>query len=91
MSHVYTYDASYVKLRQLTLGYNFQNTLLSKTPIENLTISFVGRDLWIIHKNTPNIDPESSYTNSNSQGLDFFGMPSVRSWDFNLRMEFQVI
>jgi len=88
MSHIYTYDASYVKLRQLTLGYSFPKTLLSKTPFENLTISFVGRDLWIIHKNTPNIDPESSYTNSNSQGLDFFGMPSVRSWGFNLRMEF---
>jgi hypothetical protein len=84
----YTYDASYVKLRQLTLGYNFPKTVLSKTPFENLTISFVGRDLWIIHKNTPNIDPESTYTNSNSQGLDYFGMPSVRSWGFNLRMQF---
>ena len=84
----YTYDASYVKLRQLTLGYSLTKTVLSKTPFENLTISFVGRDLWIIHKNTPNIDPESSYTSSNSQGLDYFGMPSVRSWGFNLRMGF---
>ena len=84
----YTYDASYVKLRQLTLGYSFPKTVLSKTPFENLIISFVGRDLWIIHKNIPNIDPESSYTNSNSQGLDYFGMPSVRSWGFNLRMGF---
>ena len=84
----FTYDASYVKLRQLTLGYSFPRKMLSKTPFVNLTLSFVGRNLWIISKNTPNIDPESSYTSSNSQGLDYFGMPSVRSWGFNLRMGF---
>jgi hypothetical protein len=84
----FTYDASYVKLRQLTLGYSFPRSLLSNTPFVNLTVSFVGRNLWIISKNTPNIDPESSYTSSNSQGLDYFGQPSVRSWGFNLRMGF---
>ena len=87
-SDKYTYDASYVKLRQLTLGYSFPKHLLENSPFVTLTISFVGRDLWIIHKNTPNIDPESTYTNSNSQGLDYFGMPSVRSWGFNLNMVF---
>jgi hypothetical protein len=62
--------------------------MLSKTPFVNITVSFVGRNLWIISKNTPNIDPESSYTSSNSQGLDYFGQPSVRSWGFNLRLGF---
>jgi TonB-linked SusC/RagA family outer membrane protein len=84
----FTYDASYVKLRQLTLGYSFPRSVLANTPFVNLTLSFVGRNLWIISKNTPNIDPESSYTSSNSQGLDYFGQPSVRSWGFNLRMGF---
>jgi hypothetical protein len=84
----YTYDASYIKLRQLTLGYSLPGSLLEHLPFVTITISFVGRDLWIIHKNIPNIHPESSYTNSNSQGLDYFGMPSVRSWGFNLRMQF---
>ena len=40
------------------------------------------------HYGKYNIDPESSYTSTNSQGLDYFGMPSVRSWGFNLRMGF---
>jgi hypothetical protein len=84
----FTYDASYIKLRQLTLGYSFPQSMIAKTVMTNLTISFVGRNLWIIKKNTPNIDPESSYTSSNSQGLDYFGYPSVRSWGFNRRVGF---
>jgi hypothetical protein len=87
-SDQFTYDASYIKLRQLTLDYIFPRSLLAKTPFYNLAISLVGRDLWIIYKNTPNIDPESTYTNSNSQGLDYFGMPSVRSYGFNLKLGF---
>jgi hypothetical protein len=87
-SDQFTYDASYIKLRQLTLDYIFPRSLLSDSPFNSIIISLVGRDLWIIHKNTPNIDPESSYTNSNSQGLDYFGMPSVRSYGFNLKLGF---
>jgi hypothetical protein len=84
----FTYDASFVKLRQLTLGYSIPQSLLSKTPFNNLTLSLVGRNLWIIHKNVPNIDPESTYTNSNSQGLDYFAMPAVRNFGFNLKVGF---
>ncbi len=87
-SDKFTYDASFVKLRQLTLGYNFSSSLLSKTPFNSISLSIVGRNLWIIHKNTPNIDPESSYSNSNSQGLDYFAMPPVRSYGFNLKLGF---
>ena len=85
----FTYDASYVKLRQLVLGYSFPLRMISKTPFtkSNIVISQEGI-FGFIHKNTPNIDPESTYTNSNSQGLDYFAMPAVRSWGFNLRMEF---
>lgn len=87
-SDQFTYDASYIKLRQLTLDYIFPRSLLENTPFNNIILSLVGRDLWIMHKNTPNIDPESTYTNSNSQGLDYFGMPSVRSYGFNLKVGF---
>jgi len=84
----FIYDASFVKLRQVTLGFNFPKAMLSKTPFLNLMISFVGRNLAILHKNVDNIDPESSYTNSNAQGLDYFGMPATRSYGFNLRATF---
>ncbi|HOW41757.1 MAG TPA: hypothetical protein PL123_14520, partial [Bacteroidales bacterium] len=59
-----------------------------KTPLTNVSVSFVGRNLWIIHRNTENIDPESSYTSSSGQGIDQFAMPTTRSYGFNLRVVF---
>ena len=85
---MYLYDASFVKLRQMTLGYSFPKKLLEKTPLQNLTLSFVGRNLAILFKNIDNVDPESTYSNGNSQGFDYFGFPSTRSYGFNLRATF---
>ena len=84
----FVYDASFIKLRQITLGYNLPKKFLGKTPIQNLMLSFVARNLAILYKKTDNIDPESSYTSGNSQGLDFFGMPATRTYGFNLRATF---
>jgi len=84
----FVYDASFVKLRQLTLGYSLPPKIWGKLPIRNLMVSFVARNLAILYKNVDNIDPESSYTNSNSQGLDYFGMPATRTFGFNLRAIF---
>lgn len=84
----FLYDASFVKLRQFTFGYDIPASLLSRTPIKTLGVSFVARNLAILFKNTPNIDPESSYTSSSSQGLDYFGVPSSRTFGFNLRATF---
>jgi len=84
----FVYDASFIKLRQVTLGYQVPPKVWGKFPMRSLMVSFVGRNLAIIKKNTPNIDPESSYTNSNSQGLDYFGFPATRSYGFNLRAIF---
>jgi hypothetical protein len=89
ISNMFIYDASFVKLRQLTLGYTFPRNLLSKTPIQTLTLSFVGRNLWVISKNIDNVDPESAYsTNAGAQGLEYFAMPSTRTYGFNLRVGF---
>jgi TonB-linked SusC/RagA family outer membrane protein len=88
IADMYVYDASFAKLRQLTLGYNFPQKLLNNTPIHSLSIAFVGRNLLVIWKNVENIDPESSYNNWNSQGLEYFAMPAVRSYGFSLRIGF---
>lgn len=84
----FLYDASFIKLRQITLGYTLPSRLFTNTPIRSLMVSFVARNLAILYKNTENIDPESSYTSSNSQGLDYFGMPSTRTFGFNLKATF---
>ena len=87
-SERFVYDASFIKLRQVTLGYQIPKKILGKTPLQGLMVSFVARNLAILKKNTPNIDPESSYTSSNSQGLDYFGFPATRTYGFNLRANF---
>jgi hypothetical protein len=87
-SNYFVYDASFAKLRQITFGYTFSSSMLSKTPFSSINLSFVGRNLWILYKNTENIDPESNYSNVNAQGLDYFGMPQTRSYGFNLRLRF---
>lgn len=84
----FVYDASFIKLRQITLGYSLPSKFFTKTPIRNLMISVVARNLAILYKNVPNIDPESSYSSGNAQGLDYFGMPATRTYGLNLRATF---
>jgi TonB-linked SusC/RagA family outer membrane protein len=84
----FIYDASFVKLRQITLGYSLPAKLFANTPVRSLMLSFVARNLAILYKNVPNIDPESSYSSGNAQGLDYFGMPASRTYGFNLRATF---
>lgn len=84
----FVYDASFIKLRQITLGYSIPKRILGKTPLQGLMLSFVARNLAILKKNVPNIDPESSYTSSNSQGMDYFGFPATRTYGFNIRANF---
>jgi TonB dependent receptor len=84
----FVYDASFIKLRQVTLGYTLPSKLFTNTPIRSIMVSFVARNLAILYKNVPNIDPESTYTSSNAQGLDYFGMPATRTYGFNVRASF---
>lgn len=84
----FVYDASFVKLRELSLAYNLPASLFGNAPIRGASISLVGRNLWTIFKNTPNIDPESSINNSNGQGLDLNGYPYTRNFGFNLNIKF---
>jgi TonB-linked SusC/RagA family outer membrane protein len=83
------YDASFGRLRQLSLGYTFTSEMLKKTPFESASLSFVARNLALLWSNVPNIDPESSYSNNASaQGLEFFAMPQTRSFGVNLNVNF---
>lgn len=85
----FLYDASFIKLRELSFGYSFPQSILSKLKIvKALNVSLVGRNLWTILKHTDNIDPESAYNNSNGQGLELNGYPATRSIGFNVNVKF---
>ena len=89
ISSAWIYDATFVKLRSLVLGYSFPKSMLQNTPIANLSLSFVGRNLWVINKHIDNVDPESAYSsNGGAQGLEYFALPTTRSYGFNLRIGF---
>ena len=54
----------------------------------DITLSLVGRNLWMIYCKAP-FDPESVATTGNYyQGIDYFMMPSLRSVGFNLKLKF---
>jgi TonB-linked SusC/RagA family outer membrane protein len=84
----FVYDASFIKLRSLTLGYSLPDKILRKGIVKGLTVALVGRNLATLVKHTPNIDPESSINNTNGQGLELSGYPPVRSWGFNVNLKF---
>jgi TonB-linked SusC/RagA family outer membrane protein len=84
----FVYDASFIKLRQLTFGYTLPSSILQPYHIKGVQISFVARNLATLLKHTPNIDPESGYNNGNGQGLEGSGNPATRSIGFNLNVKF---
>lgn len=88
ITEAYMYDATNIRLRELSLGYTFPKSLLSKTPFTNLKLSFVARNLWMIHSNTKGFDPEAAYTSGNAQGIEYGSMPTMRSLGLNLNVAF---
>lgn len=85
----FVYNANFLKLRELSLGYEFSQTMLTKLKVvKGLNVSLVGRNLWTIIKHTDNIDPEAAYNNSNGQGLELNGYPATRSIGFNVNVKF---
>lgn len=82
------YSASYVKLREVKLGYNLPQSLVKRLHFVSITVSLVGRNLWIIHKNVPNIDPETAFNTGNGQGLEDLTLPTTRSYGLNINLKF---
>ena len=84
------FDGSFAKLREVALGYTFDNiSFLNKVGIKDLNLSVVGRNLWIIQKNIPDLDPEVSQSAGNtSVGAETNAIPSTRSYGFNIKFSF---
>ena len=83
------YDASFVKLRELQIGYTIPDRTWGKLPFRSVTLSFVGRNL-LLWDNVPHVDPEvMSYTGGTAlPGIEFMSLPSARSFGFNLSLKF---
>jgi TonB-linked SusC/RagA family outer membrane protein len=83
------FDATYVKLRQMSLGYTFPKQWLNGTTLQDFKFSIVARNLAILYKAAPHIDPETGFSSSNgNQGMEFGQIPSARSYGFNVSVKF---
>lgn len=79
----YFFDATNVRLRELSVGYTLHSTF-----VKELTFSLEGRNLFFFYKKAP-FDPELSINTSNSlQGIEAYNLPSTRSYGLSLRATF---
>jgi len=81
------YDASFVKLREMTLSYELPQSLFKKA-IRGVSVGVYGRNLAILHKNVPNIDPEAGLSSGNVQGFEGGQLPTARIFGVNLNVRF---
>lgn len=82
------FDGTFVKLREVTLGYSFPKNFLSNNFIQSMRLSFIARNLAILYKNHPHMDPEVDNKGGNAQGFAYGEMPSTRNMGFNLNITF---
>ncbi len=87
ISENWVYDGSFVKFRELTLGYSFPQSVIKSLHVSNLSLSYIGRNLAILHKNTDNFDPETGF-NNNFSGVEFYGIPTASSHGLKLSVTF---
>ncbi|NKI33234.1 SusC/RagA family TonB-linked outer membrane protein [Croceivirga thetidis] len=86
------YDASVIRLQEVSLAYSFPSKFLDKTPFGSLTFTLQGFNLWYDAYNTPdgaNFDPNVQGVGiGNGQGFDFINGPSSRRYGFTIRASF---
>jgi TonB-linked SusC/RagA family outer membrane protein len=82
------YSSSFVKLREVKLSYDLPTKWLQAIRFVGATVTLVGRNLWIIHKNVPNADPETAFNTGNGQGLEALSLPGTRSYGINVSLKF---
>lgn len=89
ISSTFVYDASFIKLRQVIVGYQLPlDKIKALAKIQGASVSFVARNLFILYKKTPNVDPESVFSAGNAQGVEQFGLPRTRSFGLSLNVKF---
>ena len=83
------YDASVVRLREVSLSYDLPKKLLTKLPFKAITFVLSGQNLWYYAPNVPagtNFDPETLSTGvGNGMGLEFMSAPSSRKFAFTVK------
>lgn len=84
---IYTYDATNIRLAEISIGYNIPVNEWVKW-IQGARVSLIGRNLLMLYNKAP-FDPESVASTGNFyQGIDYFRQPSLRNMGFSVNLSF---
>ncbi len=84
----YIYDATNVRMREISVGYTFPQRWFKNTIISSLKLSAVGNNLFFFYNALPGFDPDCTYSTGNGQGIETAALPSTRRFGFNLNVVF---
>jgi TonB-dependent starch-binding outer membrane protein SusC len=89
VADIYIEDGSYIKLKNLTLGYSFSKGLISKAHLKQLRLYAGAQNIWTITKYT-GLDPEVNFfdTDNTKQGIDYGAYPSNKTFLVGLNITF---
>ena len=88
-NRAFVYDASYIKLREVSISYTLPKKWIDNLSVDTMKFSLVGTNLWIIHKNLPDADPESGLGSGNlASGYSVGSLPTTRNIGCNLTLKF---
>lgn len=86
------YDATYIKLRQVRLGYTLPNSLLAKTPFKKVDLSVIGNNLLLLYTKVPGIDPSEiegrGTLTSSYRAIEGGQLPPARTIGLNVKINF---
>ena len=82
---VTTYDASYVKLREVRVGFDLPQRWAARARMQNASLALTGRNL-ALWTDVPNVDPEFAYSSGNFQGVEYALPGNTRSWGLSVRL-----
>jgi len=84
----FVYDADYLRLSSLSIGYRLPSSMIEKTPFQSASVSFIARNLFYLKKSVENVAPEAAYNAGNAQGLEYYGLPQTKSYGLSLNVKF---
>ncbi|HEY7876572.1 MAG: hypothetical protein ACHQTF_11880 [Gemmatimonadales bacterium] len=85
INEAFVYDASFIKLREVRLGYSVPSQISARLRLSSVRIAAIGGNLWL-HAKAPDIDPEATFANGDGDVMEFLSVPSARSYGLALNV-----
>lgn len=88
INEMWVYDASYIRLRQVSLSYTLSRKVHKVKFLDDINFSASANNLCYLMRKTPNISPESYVTTGNASGIEVFGLPETMQFTFGVSISF---